>query len=252
MGDSASIPTVTPTKSALPASFHSSEVMQRPKAKPIGNLSFSRYKGRLYDSCITLDSDQPWCSTRTDVNHEHIPSNFATCPDSCHVNDCPLGYYRLYPDQTCVKVSGFSGQDVIQSYDAAKQKCSGEGGRLWQLRTLEGFEALLEVFRSYFIQNFEFGSATDTNKFAIGLEARIVDGEIEARYPDTTRVPKVLLKEIETYWKVDALSDSFQVVYLKDSKLEADVGKVTIDLAETSPIWVICFRLLLLLERFHL
>ena len=65
----------------------------------------TRYKGRLYDSCITLDSTSgmPWCSIKTDEDNNHLGET-EFCPETCPVNDCPLGYYRNYPDKSCIKV----------------------------------------------------------------------------------------------------------------------------------------------------
>lgn len=57
-------------------------------------LGFSRYNGRLYDNCITLDNQGvPWCSYKLDEEGNDIGFHYS-CSESCHVNNCPVGYYR--------------------------------------------------------------------------------------------------------------------------------------------------------------
>ena len=65
-------------------------------------FSLPRYKGRLYDSCITLDKGFPWCASKTDADWNFI--SFLECSDDCEVNHCPVGFYRSYSDQSCHKV----------------------------------------------------------------------------------------------------------------------------------------------------
>ena len=65
-----------------------------------------RFKGRLYDSCITLGSRNriPWCAIDVELNKDMKDNAWAKCPSHCYVNNCPIGYYRAYPDQSCIKV----------------------------------------------------------------------------------------------------------------------------------------------------
>ena len=47
-----------------------------------------RYKGRLYDTCITLDNlaeetGKKWCSTNTDEFDNHVIGSEQTCTDNC-------------------------------------------------------------------------------------------------------------------------------------------------------------------------
>ena len=68
-----------------------------------------KYKGRLYDTCITVDDKglypgAPWCSTQTDEFGIHVEGNEDTCSDSCRVTDCPVGYYWMPFTDSCYKV----------------------------------------------------------------------------------------------------------------------------------------------------
>ena len=69
-------------------------------------IKILRYRGRLYDSCITMGSSNghPWCSTYTDVDDNHINGYENECGSRCRVNDCPVGFYRNYMDNTCYLV----------------------------------------------------------------------------------------------------------------------------------------------------
>lgn len=59
----------------------------------------------MYDSCVTLGGeDEPWCSVKTDNQLNHIEGQFATCSSTCEVNNCPIGYWRVFPDDACIKV----------------------------------------------------------------------------------------------------------------------------------------------------
>ena len=68
-----------------------------------------KYKGRLYDTCITVDdkgsyTGAPWCSMKTDEFGIHVEGNEDTCSDSCRVADCPVGYYWMPFTDSCYKV----------------------------------------------------------------------------------------------------------------------------------------------------
>lgn len=56
--------------------------------------AYSRYNGRLYDNCVTLDNyGVPWCSFKLDADGNDIGFHYE-CNEDCHVNNCPLGFYR--------------------------------------------------------------------------------------------------------------------------------------------------------------
>ncbi len=75
-------------------------------------LIFFRFKGRLYDTCVTLDNDPndpsavAWCSTENggDDGLDYIGKK-AECQDDCWVSNCPVGFYPNYPEKGCYQVT---------------------------------------------------------------------------------------------------------------------------------------------------
>ena len=68
-----------------------------------------RYKGRLYDTCITHGNNGvPWCSTSVDDQGVHLDDSIKSeCPnDTCNINNCPVGFSWLVPTETCYQVNG--------------------------------------------------------------------------------------------------------------------------------------------------
>ena len=64
-----------------------------------------RYKGRMYDTCITLDyGGKAWCSIGTDENDNHVKDYWKECDVTCPVSDCPIGFYRMWKDKSCYQV----------------------------------------------------------------------------------------------------------------------------------------------------
>lgn len=116
----------------------------------------NRFKGRQYDTCITLDSPDgsAWCSTKTDVSGNHIKGYKGQCPSTCAVKDCPIGFWRGINDNACYKVrSAFNAKKLVlrikrkqiqvspslppesvPSNEAAEEACSRMGARLWAQR----------------------------------------------------------------------------------------------------------------------
>jgi len=41
-----------------------------------------RYQGATYTDCITVDSSEPWCSTKTDSTNSHIPGYWGHCDNN--------------------------------------------------------------------------------------------------------------------------------------------------------------------------
>ena len=101
------------------------------------------YKGRMYDSCITIDSTEPWCSLKTDIHRNHIEdtNNRGTCSSSCNVQNCPVGYFKHH--KTCLRISARTDHDSWISTEQAEEQCRKEGGRLYQPRDIKSFKSLL-------------------------------------------------------------------------------------------------------------
>ncbi len=67
------------------------------------NLQF-RYKGRLYDRCVThANQGIPWCATGTDNVTLNVLSR-GNCSPGNKVNDCPVGFRWAYSEATCYRV----------------------------------------------------------------------------------------------------------------------------------------------------
>ena len=75
------------------------------------------YKGRSYDTCITLDSDEPWCSTAVDAFGNHILGNEGLCSDSCasRQTNCPVGFLWQGFADTCYHVRKSIVHDILQT-----------------------------------------------------------------------------------------------------------------------------------------
>ena len=67
-----------------------------------------KFAGRTYSECITLGNNETsWCSTRTDDFGNHIAGSEEDCETECSVNNCPTGYQKALPENTCYKVYNF-------------------------------------------------------------------------------------------------------------------------------------------------
>jgi hypothetical protein len=140
-----------------------------------------RYKGRIYDTCITLDSanpGEPWCSTGTDDFHNHIPGTESPCATSCfRVTNCPIGFYLMRYDDTCYQDSASSPNDLVQTFDGAEAKCAEQGARLLRIRSVEATKHLQVSRANYF----------DTGKVYItGLTTVVAMGMMYTKLGDDT------------------------------------------------------------------
>lgn len=61
-------------------------------------VAFFSHKGRQFTKCVRLGSATAWC---LDGNGDRLNCE----EDMAGGNDCPLGYVRAFPDDTCYKVS---------------------------------------------------------------------------------------------------------------------------------------------------
>ena len=112
-----------------------------------------KYKGRMYDSCITIDSYEPWCSLKIDLNRNHIESDGARgyCSSVCFVRDCPVGFYKL--EKTCYKISAKNDHDIWTSAEETEKECAKVGARLYQPRDFKTFQNFLDMERNHLISN---------------------------------------------------------------------------------------------------
>ncbi|TRY78483.1 hypothetical protein TCAL_13095 [Tigriopus californicus] len=144
-----------------------------------------RFKGRMYDQCITLGSKngRPWCSTKTDRDHNHIDGMEADCNADCSVNNCPIGYQRLYGTQTCYKLSPSHPAKMASSFERAQDSCSLDGGRLLQPRSKSALQTMKNV------EQFTVFQSTIISHVALGLMVHFESGLVKLYYSDGTMVP---------------------------------------------------------------
>lgn len=45
------------------------------------------YQGQIYEKCILKNFNVPWCSTKTDINGEHLKGNWGICHYECDKED---------------------------------------------------------------------------------------------------------------------------------------------------------------------
>ena len=147
-----------------------------------------RYKGRLYDTCITIDSDVPWCSLSKDVKGNHIENNNSRgqCQSSCFVQNCPVGFF--FHENNCIHLSARTKGDVARSVLHSETECTTMGSRLYQPRDFSTFDSLLDIEKEFLKSNAPlFYSLTTQSFIAIGAFASKVFPGLEIQYMDGSR-----------------------------------------------------------------
>ena len=150
-----------------------------------------RYKGRLYDKCISLDSESAWCSLKTDINHNHIEgaNNIGMCSDTCEVQNCPVGFSFMLG--SCYHISARGISDRVASVSEAEEICLEFGSRLYQPRDYALSEALAEV-EAKFIKpgdkHFRYSNGIQNSWVALGaFSTNIKDAKPNIQYNDLSR-----------------------------------------------------------------
>ena len=145
-----------------------------------------RYKGRMYDSCITIDSTVPWCSLLTDIQRNHLEGvgTQGICPNTCNVQNCPVGFYNQ--DQTCIRISARTDHDSWVSTAQAEEQCMKAGARLYQPRDVKSYENLLAAEFEHLKPNKSHFLHNNKSSF-IALGARSLDTSSSLVYLDGSR-----------------------------------------------------------------
>ena len=158
-----------------------------------------RYKGRLHDTCITIDSDVPWCSLATDYKGNHIDNeeNRGTCQPSCFVQNCPVGYF--FHDNTCIHISARTYPDITRNLNQAETQCKQKGARLYQPRDYTNLDSLINFEDDFLKPDFPlFYYYSTTSYNIIGAYAKSVFPSLEIQYMDGSRAymieKKILLQ----------------------------------------------------------
>ena len=145
-----------------------------------------RYKGRLYSTCITIDSPYAWCSLKTDDNYNHIDDtgNRGQCQESCLVQNCPLGFFHQH--NNCYHISAMTSNDLVNNVYDAEEKCHNLGSRLYQPRDYRLNTDLLKGYKEVFKKLFH-SITTQPQYLALGAITKQFPDTGEIYYNDKTR-----------------------------------------------------------------
>lgn len=166
-----------------------------------------QYKGKTYDTCIRSDKGRPWCSLQVDSNRNHVNgvNTVGTCDQSCAVQTCPSGFFRI--DENCFHISARTYNDIVSSTDEAQSKCLNMGARLYQPRDFKSLARLLEresifLMRSenHYLRNIAFSSF-----IAIGAKVGSIEPTLSIKYLDGTRaypIEKLLEMDEKGSWQI--------------------------------------------------
>ncbi|TRY78182.1 hypothetical protein TCAL_06225 [Tigriopus californicus] len=116
-------------------------------------------------------------------DHNHIDGMEADCNADCSVNNCPIGYQRLYGTQTCYKLSPSHPAKMASSFERAQDSCSLDGGRLLQPRSKSALQTMKNV------EQFTVFQSTIISHVALGLMVHFESGHVKLYYSDGTMVP---------------------------------------------------------------
>ena len=144
-----------------------------------------RYKGRLYDTCITIDSNSPWCSLNRDenLNHNETGSSRGLCQDNCFVQNCPVGFFHYKGH--CYLFSSRYTDGLIAGYDTTAATCMGQGARLYQPRDYLSLDNLITSNREYLVPKSVVIGINDNMR--IGVYSKSITPTMELLYEDGTR-----------------------------------------------------------------
>ena len=156
-----------------------------------------RFKGRLYDTCITIDSEYPWCSLSTDTDNNHIggEENKGQCSVSCYVQNCPVGFF--FQNGNCFYMSARTWHDRVDSIHNATQVCSEKGSRLYQPKDLVSFGNLTKIDEEFLGDGKHFQFKVDKTFIAIGAFFSQYNNKLIISYSDGSRAYPIERKIIE-------------------------------------------------------
>ena len=145
----------------------------------------------MYDSCVTLEESEPWCSLKTDLNNTHIDGdeNIGICQDQCNIQNCPVGFFFLTGN--CYHISARKKADLVTSTEEAESICLKYGSRLYQPRDYALTANFFEREAGYIkpIANFHFRyDDIEYSLIALGAYVDYIDGKGSMiMYNDETR-----------------------------------------------------------------
>ena len=145
-----------------------------------------QFQGRLYDTCITLGDDRPWCSLAVDVNRNHIPddANKGYCSTDCLTNNCPVGFFPL--SDTCYHLASTTDNDAWQNVQEAEEQCMSQGARLYQPRDINSLQQIFNREAEFLNSSSEHYWST-TSYLAIGVKTIATNPLVSVEYMDSSR-----------------------------------------------------------------
>lgn len=201
-----------------------------------------RYKGRLHDTCITIDSNVPWCSLSKDSKGNHIETETSRgqCQSSCAIQNCPVGFF--FHETTCIHLSARTESDIAIDVDHAVQQCTTMGARLFQPRDFTTYDNLLDLENEYLKsssslfyhssgkQSFSAIGAFTSRVFP-GLEIQYMDGSraymIEKKIADQGSLKSSTLTGISTYsGKACIMIDKSGFLTLENCTLDSEINNL--------------------------
>ena len=203
-----------------------------------------RYKGRLYSSCITLDSDYTWCSLNTDDNDNHIDDGTSRgeCQESCLVTNCPIGFF--HQNGNCYHISAMTIHDMVKNEEEAETICNDLGSRLYQPRDYNLDGDFMKSEETFFTNLF-LSYATSTPQFmAIGAKTKNFPTTGEVFYNDGTRAyfleSKITAQgnlQSSTVADLSATTDTICIFLTNNGVIQAEKCK---DYTSDIPLGYIC------------
>ena len=184
-----------------------------------------RFKGRLYDTCITLESQEPWCSLHVDINHNHIEGDNSRgiCSATCNVLNCPVGFEHI--EGNCFQFSARTYSDMVRNNSKAEEVCASLGSRLYEPRNIESFERMESYYGKFFkpvdLKFFPKNSGTPSF-LAIGAKTKLLTPNLALEYNGGSRA-YMIEKKIK-------LQGTLQSHTNFDLTSNSDTGCITVDL----------------------
>ena len=177
-----------------------------------------RYKGRLYDTCITIDSDQPWCSLKTDINKNHIEGdeNIGKCQPNCNVKNCPVGFADH--NGNCFHLSPRAYHGRNEYFEHGKEICEEKGARLYQPRDYDSFEDFISL-ETEFLASRHFKYERRPTFISIGAETIKSGNKTEIYYVDGSRAYMIEHKFKEEFGEINSEQDRSCVMLDEEAKL---------------------------------
>ena len=147
-----------------------------------------KYKGRLYDTCITIDSNSPWCSLKVDKEMNHIEglTNKGICNVNCTYTNCPVGFFEN--NNNCYQLSAKTIHDAVSNISDANLQCMKQGARLFQPRDVQSIQILFKSEATFLKPTGSFFRFTDEQSFiSIGAQSNTINPKIVLKYLDKSR-----------------------------------------------------------------